>query len=452
MVFVLVLLSTTDEFLLQLENDIVAELSELAQQERRHGMAAVLDAIDLRANDRSGSDKFYVLFDANGRRAGGNLPIRRPFHGWTEVGLAFEDAADASRSRWIRVTGRHLANGGFLAVGRDRVNVDNARAVIILSFAFCVVTAAALIAVSTFYVGSAILRRIEAAAWAAEEIMAGDLSQRIAISGRGDELDELALTFNAMLDRIQALMGQVGQVSNDIAHDLRTPLSRLRHGLEAARRRAVSIEDYTQAVDRAIEQVDEALVIFTSLLRIAEIESGAQRAAFGPVRLDELLWMLVDTFAPVAEDRNQRIVTRIAEPAIVIGDRSLLNQLFANLIENAIHHSPGGTSIELVLGREGGQVVVLVCDEGPGIPASKRRIVFQRFVRLDHSRGSLGSGLGLSMVRAIADLHNVQIELDDAHAGKAMPGLRVRLAFPDPQATPAARPAELAVSRFLTKP
>jgi signal transduction histidine kinase len=255
--------------------------------------------------------------------------------------------------------------------------------------------------------------------------MAGDLTQRMTLCGTDDEFDRLSSSLNAMLDRIQDLMLGLQQVSNDIAHDLRTPLTRLRQCLELARRREGTVEGLHAAVDGAIGNVDAILETFGALLRIAQIEAGTRRSGFQPVSLGALLSELIEAYQPVAEERAQKLDAQIAPDLWVLGDRDLLMQMFANLIDNAVAHSVVGAdlSVQAVSAVRG--IEVIVSDSGPGIPAQYRQAVLQRFYRLDRSRSTPGSGLGLSLVSAVASLHDATLALEDNE-----PGLRCVIAFP----------------------
>jgi signal transduction histidine kinase len=212
------------------------------------------------------------------------------------------------------------------------------------------------------------------------------------------------------------------QVSNDIAHDLRTPLTRLRQRLELARRRATTVEAYQAAIDGSIEHVDQILETFGALLRIAQIEGKSRRSTFTDIDLSELMLSMAETYQPVAEERAQRLEADVGPGLTIRGDRDLLMQLFANLIENAIRHAPERATIALEARRIDGGIEMVVRDDGPGIPAVFHDRVFQRFFRLEESRTTPGSGLGLSLVAAIATLHGIELRLGDN-----MPGLIVSL-------------------------
>jgi signal transduction histidine kinase len=214
------------------------------------------------------------------------------------------------------------------------------------------------------------------------------------------------------------------QVSNDIAHDLRTPLGRLRQRLETARANAESLADYERAVEKALADLDGTLATFGALLRIAQIESGSPRAAFGEVDLSGLLVHLASTYSAVAEDCGKQISNRIADGVKVRADRELLTQMFVNVIENALHHSAPGAVVQIELRDSEDAPVVVIADDGPGIPSEEREKVFRRFYRLDRSRSTPGNGLGLALVAAIAQLHKIHIALADCE-----PGTRVTFEF-----------------------
>ena len=229
-------------------------------------------------------------------------------------------------------------------------------------------------------------------------------------------------------------MESVRQVSNDIAHDLRTPLTRLRQRLELAQRRARSVEEWRGAAEGCISDMDAILETFGALLRIAQIESGVPTRRFTKVDLSELLRTVIEVYQPMAEEKEQRLTADIASGLIVWGDRELLTQMVANVIENAMKHSPSGASIGLATSTSPTMIAVAVSDSGPGIPAEERVHVFRRFYRLERSRSTPGSGLGLSLVEAIAALHLAGIELTDNG-----PGLCVTLRFHAPDQPPPAR-------------
>src|SRR5439155_4282254 len=204
-----------------------------------------------------------------------------------------------------------------------------------------------------------------------------------------------------MLERIQQLLDGLRQVTSDIAHDLRTPLGRLRQRLEDAHERATSTAEYGAATEAAIAEADSLLEIFSALLRIAQIEAGAQRSAFTSIDLSALMRSIAEAYAPSAEDSHHKLESLIADGVTLTGDRQLLAQMVSNLVENALTHTPAGCTVRLVLRKVGVRVEIEVSDDGPGIPEAERDKVFDRFYRLDRSRTTAGSGLGLALVKAI---------------------------------------------------
>jgi signal transduction histidine kinase len=265
-------------------------------------------------------------------------------------------------------------------------------------------------------IGRSVARRAAAMEAALGAVQAGALDRRLGVGPGGDEFDRLAARINATLDRMQGLMASLREVTDDIAHDLRTPLARLRQRLDAASR-APSAE----AIAEAQAEADRLLEIFAALMRIAQVESGTQRAGFTQADLSAIAQSVAEVYAPAAEERGQVLTTEIAPGVTLRGDPALLTQMLANLVENAIRH-----------GREGGRVAltlraheIVVRDDGPGIPEADRERVFRRFIRLDAARSTPGSGLGLALVKAVAELHGMTIALEDA-----APGLRVRITLP----------------------
>jgi len=260
----------------------------------------------------------------------------------------------------------------------------------------------------------------------ATAIGAGDLTRRVRVSGQGDEFDMLAETINDMLERMTRLMDGVRQVSNAIAHDLRTPITRARARLEDAATHAASTDELRAAVDRAIVDLDGIVAIFQALLRIAEIEAGARRSAFAPLDAAPLLHDLVELYDAVAEERGQMLEAEIPAHVPVFGDRDMLQQAVANLLDNALKFSPIGEIIRLAAELSPSGVTITVADHGPGIPEADRGRATERFFRGESARSSPGSGLGLALVQAVALLHGGTLTLEDNH-----PGLRAVLRLPN---------------------
>jgi signal transduction histidine kinase len=284
------------------------------------------------------------------------------------------------------------------------------------------------------------LGRIDIINRVAEEIMSGKRAQRIPLSGSGDEFDRLSETLNRMLDEIEQLVASVRASTVDIAHDLRSPLTRMRNRLEMALLDHEDRDGRREAIEQAIAEADQCLATFAALLSIAEAEAGHAPAEMEPVDLGRLAADLVDLYGPLAEERGLRLSRAVDGDAVVTGNRQLLFQAVSNLLDNAIKYTGPGGSVEVAAGPTAEGAEIAVGDTGPGISEGERERAIERFVRLDHGRATSGSGLGLSVVAAIARMHGAELVLDDNRArdnesgdnesGDNPPGLRATLRFP----------------------
>jgi signal transduction histidine kinase len=328
--------------------------------------------------------------------------------------------------------GTILPDGSFLFAGEDAYSVIVAQDAILESFAWSMAIALVVAIAAGIFASKRFLGRIDAINVTSSAIMDGRLKERIPIKGTSDEMDRLSANLNKLFDSNQKLLESLKHVTTNIAHDLRSPLSRLRQGLESARISGGSKKAYEAAVDSGIEEADRLLATFSGLLRIAQIESGSRKAGFRSLDLSDIVERVASAYKAVAEDQCKKLHAAI-EPAVQItGDRDLLVQMFANLVENAIRHTSPRTEIVLKLASDKSGIIAQVADSGPGIPAGERDKVFERLYRLDASRSTPGSGLGLSLVAAVGALHGIEITLADNH-----PGLRVILKFPKTEASPA---------------
>ena len=410
----------------QLGAAVASELSVLAGEDDPTGLGELTATIEARSRDLAREGHYYRLQSAEGRRLAGTLPDMSVAPEWRELpiaGAAVLPPDDESHA--ILVQARPLQTGGILFVGRDEREVTELEEVLEQTFAWTAAAALALAVLVGVVTSRGYLRRIEAVNATTRTIIeGGNIAARIPVQGTQDEFDRLAANLNAMLARIQALIEGLRQVSADIAHDLRTPLTHLRQRLESARGQALSVPDYEALVEATITDTDAILRTFAALLRIAQVEAGTRRSGFAEVSLSQLCATIAEIYGAVAEDKGQQITTSIAQNVSTRGDRELLTQLLANLVENAIRHTPGGTRICLALEQDRSPRIVIT-DDGPGIPAGVRPHAFRRFFRGDPSRSTDGSGLGLSLVRAVAELHDIGIDLQDNN-----PGLRVVLSFP----------------------
>ncbi|MES2255311.1 MAG: ATP-binding protein [Pseudomonadota bacterium] len=367
-----------------------------------------------------GASDFFLLQRGASTKVAGNLPPMTPRTGILTLPYPGDRAG-----RTILGVGSFIAPDLYVFSGSDLRTAQMARQRILRTLIWIFAGAVALALLGGMIVSRGFLHRADEIATTCRAIMAGNLASRIPVRGTEDELDRLSETINAMLDRIAALMDNLRQITNDIAHDLRTPVTHLRHRLERARDRASSVEDYDHALEAAIAASDDILALFSALLRIAQIEGGVRRLAFAPLDLSSLLAQLGDVFGPVAEDAHHHLRLSLNGPSIISGDRELLVQAFSNLIENAILHTPDETIVTINLSRENDEAVVTVSDDGPGVPPSEHQKLFQRFYRLEASRTRPGYGLGLALVAAIAELHDARTTIHETN-GKGF-SISVRL-------------------------
>jgi signal transduction histidine kinase len=268
------------------------------------------------------------------------------------------------------------------------------------------------------------MRRLDAINQTSRQIMTGELSRRIPTKGTNDEFDQLADNLNAMLEQIEKLMVGVRQVSDNIAHDLRTPLTRLRNRLEQMRLQEPKTDEYDMQLEKSIMEADQLLATFNALLRIAKIESGSHLIRKKPVNLEALVRDASELYEALAEEKNQSLTLKLIPHLQVQGDRDLLFQAIVNLLDNAVKYTPSGGKIGITLFKRKDIVEIIVTDTGTGIPIEAHDKVLQRFYRLEISRSTPGNGLGLSLVAAVAMLHHAKLRLEDN-----APGLRVVLLF-----------------------
>jgi signal transduction histidine kinase len=427
--FALVWFVTSRSMTAQLMAHVQREAVSLADEYRATGALAAAALVERRL--QRGGLAYYLLQRRDGAWIAGNIAAVSPILGPLDLQVRLFSHAEAAGDRTqgdLRNAigyGVLLGDGTFVLAGEDVGRLEATRKAILTAFSVGGGVSVVLAILGGLALSAGFLRRVESVNRTARQIMAGQLESRVTVRDNGDELDRLAANLNAMLDRIQSLMESLKQVSSDIAHDLRTPLARLRQNLETAKVSARTVEEFRSSTDAAIAETDSLLKTFSALLRIAQIESGSRKAGFAKVDLSELLELVTLTFAAVAEDQGHRLVSDIAGGIAISGDRELLLQLATNLVENAIHHTPSGTKIEFRLQTEMDEVVTTVVDNGPGIPEEERGKVFRRFYRLEASRTTPGSGLGLALVAAIAELHGARIVLRD-HG----PGLVVEVRFP----------------------
>ncbi len=429
--FVVVHLGTVGVMQDELRQAIASDLGGLVYEQASEGTAGLAAVLRARAGGHgSHPGARYALFDAAGSRLAGDLAAPPRAEGSFTFTLR---EPDGEKMHFVAAAAT-LPDGARLVVAHEAKPVHEAEELLLRAFLWAGAATLVLGIGGGVLVARGFLRRVDAIAAVAEAIAAGDLARRVPLApggGSEDEMDRLARAINAMLDRITHLMEELRHASSAIAHDLRTPLARLRQTLEAARGGSRSVATYDAAVEEAIAETDAILRTFAALLRIAQVESGSRRAGFAEVDLSALAAALADAYGPSIEESDRVLETGIAGGVRIRGDRELLTQAIANLLENAIRHTGAGTRIGLVVAPAGDGApgpILRVADDGPGVPEAERSRILGRFHRLDPSRSDGGSGLGLALVAAVAELHDARLRLDAATADGR--GLAVSLAFP----------------------
>lgn len=400
----------------QFDTRIRSEAAALTQEFATEGLEGVVQAV--RERDRTPGALDYGLIGPDGRSLAGRFSSVAAKPGWATIAAPQRDGEVEP----VRVLTTALPGGYRLIVGDDEERIEALDTVVLRGFAGALAGVVILGVAGGFAFSRDVHRRLSAISGTAEAIIDGDLTRRVPARGVTDDIDRLAHTFNRMLDRIGALMESLRQVSNDVAHDLRTPLTRLRQRLETAQ---AAEGERAEAIDGALRDLDSILETFAALLRIAQIEGGARRAGFRQLRLRDLAATVVDAFAPSAEEAGRALRLEPGEDLVIEGDAELLTQMLVNLIENALRHAGEGADIRVGVGRVDRAAALWVVDNGPGVPAGEHARLFDRFYRLERSRSAPGSGLGLALVAAVAKLHDATVTLSDAD-----PGLRAEVSFP----------------------
>jgi len=429
-IFSYVYLSTSSYVRSRSDRAILNEYLSLHGVYERSGRDALVAVIQQRIAHRSLTDNVYLLVDPLLVPLVGNLKAwpstATAASGWTEF-RGSEMLLDTTNYPLLRAVLETFPGGDRLLVGRDISDLDNftdrIKIAVILSIALIFVLAG----VASIGVTRRTVGRIESINATSRAIMLSGLDKRIPLRGTNDEWDRVAENLNLMLDRIETLMGEVKQVSDNVAHDLRTPLTRMRGRLEKAYHSQRVGEDDQLLIGDTIADLDAVLRIFSSLTRIAQIETEARKGAFRCVNLVEIAGEVVELYDAAAEQDGTRLSVVGDRELLVTGDRDLIFDALANLVDNAIKHGRTGGQVVVATEAIEGRPVVSVADDGPGIPVDQHAHVFKRFYRLEHSRYTPGNGLGLSLVAAVARLHGARIEmLDNA------PGFKLRLWFLEP--------------------
>ncbi len=404
-----------------------AESSVLAGEYAELGRSGLIDAITRHGGVEADPPYRYLLLDRAGRRLAGDLPV----HAVRERGDTItvpEEEDGARRTERMAFRRTTLADGLVLVVATDSFDVGQLRERLGRFTLWSGLAIAVFALLGGYLVGSVFLRRLSKVNRAIDRIVDGDRAERLPMIGFGPEFDDLARNLNRMLERNAAAMEALRQVSTDIAHDLRTPLTRLYQRLEQMQAAGGVDPD---GIEEAIAQTNGLLSTFEALLRIGTVEGGVGRRRFVALDLSALMNRVHAAYWPVVEDAGQELVAAHEPDVVVFGDAELLAQLFTNLIENAIAHTPAGTRITSRLRLVDGRATAEICDTGSGIPIDEREKVFRRFYRRDASRGTEGAGLGLALVAAVAALHQARCWIPDGPSG-----LCVRVVFPPTPAHP----------------
>lgn len=416
----------------QTEAAIRADAQGLSERWEDGGTKALIAIIGERLAGNVDDDAIYLLADSTHKLVTGNLD-RWPAT-VQEAGRFYELTVSRSGMRSLaRVQAFDLPDGFHLVIGRDVVVRTQLRHLLTDALLWALLLVGGMATIGAILVRSLFRRTLANVSATAQAIAGGDFTQRVRLSGRGDEFDQLADVINDMLDRIGRLMEGVRQVSNAIAHDLRTPIARARTRLEDATLHAGTPVELRAAIERATADLDGIVGIFQALLRIAEIEAGSRRAAFARIDLAAPLAAVAELYEAVAEERGVTLSTTLPDHVMSFGDAALIQQAVANLVDNAVKFSPSGGAASLSARVLGGGLEIAVTDHGPGIPTEDRQKATQRFYRGETARHTPGSGLGLALVQAVAQLHGGVLRLEDAE-----PGLRAVLALPLSGDAPAA--------------
>ncbi|GMR05802.1 MAG: ATP-binding protein [Gammaproteobacteria bacterium] len=418
--------STVGYMSAQTDATIKADITGLAEQYSSGGLNKLVSIITDRIERDPDSALVYLFASADYTPLAGNLdswPKDKPsVDGW--MNFEFADVRADNRIFQARARPFTLQGGLLLLVGRDTRELRATQQLIIKALVWGIVMTLVFALAGGIIMSRSMLKSIDRINRVSREILAGDMQQRIETKGSNDEFDQLAVNLNAMLDEIDRLMTGIREVTDNVAHDLRTPLTRLRTRLEHIHAGMDEDNPDINNIEQTITDADQMLASFGALLRIARIEAGGLRENFEKVDLAELIRDAGELYDVVAGEKQITFDIQLDVSPIVDGDRDLLFQAIINLLDNAIKYSPQAGHIALRLYRDKGHVVLKISDSGPGIPTEERENVVQRFYRMDKSRTLPGSGLGLSLVAAVAVMHDAELVFSDSH-----PGLIAELRF-----------------------
>jgi signal transduction histidine kinase len=388
-----------------------------------------LEHVENRLRDDPRRIRIAGLFSADGQRIAGNVEsLPQGLKSGVPANAAIVRVDNRGReTENVRLVMQPLPGSQIIVIGRNVDDIGEIADIVRRALALGLLPAFGLAVVIGLVLSSRARNRLSEVNRRIQRIIAGDLRERLPVHGGDDPFDQFAVSVNRMLGEIEMLIQEIGGIGDNIAHDLRTPLTRVRVRLERGREHATTLEQLRAVADQAIAGVDQSLTIITALLRIAEIEHSRRLAGFGDVPLTPLVREVGDLYEPIAEDKGITLQIAVADEQTVRGDRDLLFEAITNLVDNAVKFTPEGGRVEVAVLHRGGDSIIRVSDTGPGIPADERDAVTKRFYRSDKSRGTAGLGLGLSLVAAIVKLHGFRFAIGPG------PGCTVEIVCPPPQ-------------------
>lgn len=433
----------------QVVQTVDAEIQGLAEQYAQRGISGLVIGVERRI--RSPNSNLYLILDYAGNVIAGNIAYlpekvlsetdgRIQFVSYTPLGRPGAEQGEGQKKDSAIVRIFELPGNFKFLVGRDLEDQVHLKSLLGDALTLWLVGMVVLAGITWFFLNRRILKRIDNLSMSSRQIMEGDLAGRLDVTGNGDEFDRLASNLNVMLDRIEALMQGLNEVSDNIAHDLKTPLTRMRGRVESALRRGLSAQEGQECLEDTIVEIDELIKTFNALLRIARVEADSTGAKLEPIKLAEIVNDVCELYEPVAEDGGVTFSVCVEAKPVIEGDRELMAQALANLIENALKYGRPidkdvRPAIKVVLSGKDDQAILSVEDNGAGITEADRERVCNRFVRLDSSRHAPGSGLGLSLIKAVVTLHHGELELTSAcglddSAEDEQTGLCARIVLP----------------------
>lgn len=417
----------------QITDAIRMQYTYLADEYRRNGSAGVEARMkELIADDDEGSG-IYMLVNQKGEKMAGNLnewPVSAPIetlfekNGWW-THFHIEGLQNNAQSIEVRAVMVPLSRWRSILVGQTLIDNERVEQTIVQTFWASLLLTFAMAFFGALVMTRSVIRRLAVINHSAETIMRGDLSARVPFTKGGDEFDDLSSNLNQMLDKIETLLESISQFSTNIAHDLRSPLNRIISRLDASLRHLDAGNPARELLEKTIQQLQELVATFNSILKISELEANTEFRVFEPCDLHEIVSGLVELYEPYALEKKIALENKVIENAVIDGEKNLLTQAIANLLDNALKFTPADGKVAIACERTAAATDLIITDSGPGIPSAFKDKVFEKFFRLEQSRHTKGNGLGLSLVAAIARIHNAAITLENAH-----PGLVVRMSFP----------------------